>query len=121
MADRPHVAQRGRMRADGVNVVGKHDSASRVVVGIDGSPSSHAALRWAVQHAELIGGDVVAVAAWDVPWAYGLSGPAVDPTFDQTVAEQALVNQVHEVLGESGAAPGAKASGEGPSRRGAAQ
>lgn len=80
------------------------DSALNVVVGVDGSPSSHAALRWAVKYAELIGGDVVAVAAWELPWAYGWSAPAVDPTFDRTIAEQGLVNQVHQVLGESGAA-----------------
>ncbi|MCX5063912.1 universal stress protein [Streptomyces sp. NBC_00201] len=84
--------------------MGGRDSALNVVVGVDGSPSSHAALRWAVKYAELIGGDVVAVAAWELPWAYGWSAPAVDPTFDRTIAEQGLVNQVHQVLGESGAA-----------------
>ncbi|GAA5611285.1 universal stress protein [Streptomyces platensis] len=82
----------------------EQDSALRVVVGVDGSPSSHAALRWAVQHAELIGGDVVAVAAWELPGAHGWSAPAVDPVFDKTIAEQGLVNQLHQVLGESGAA-----------------
>ncbi|MER0484667.1 universal stress protein [Streptomyces sp. Edi2] len=82
----------------------KRDSASNVVVGVDGSPSSHAALRWAVQYAELIGGDVVAVAAWAFPWTYGLAAPAVDPTFDRTIAERDLVNRVHQVLGESRAA-----------------
>ncbi|MFF5782994.1 universal stress protein [Streptomyces virginiae] len=84
--------------------MGMQDAALRVVVGIDGSPSSHAALRWAVQYAELTGGGVVAVAAWEPPWAYGWSAPAVDPTFDRTIAERGLLNQVHQVLGESGAA-----------------
>ncbi|MGW0085322.1 universal stress protein [Streptomyces sp. NPDC003393] len=79
-------------------------SSSHVVVGVDGSPASHAALRWAVRYAELIDGDVVAVAAWEVPWAYGWAGPAVDPTFDRTMAEQSLVNQVDQVVGDSGAA-----------------
>ncbi|MFF5488621.1 universal stress protein [Streptomyces virginiae] len=82
----------------------EQDSALRVVVGVDGSPSSHAALRWAVQYAELIGGGVVAVAAWELPGAHGWSAPAVDPGFDKSIAEQGLVKQVHEVLGESGAA-----------------
>ncbi|MFF5488623.1 universal stress protein [Streptomyces virginiae] len=84
--------------------MGEQDGALHVVVGIDGSPSSHAALRWAVQYAELIGGGVVAVAAWELPWAYGWSASAVDPTFGRTIAERGLVNQVHQVLGESGAA-----------------
>ncbi|MEH0547909.1 2-oxo acid dehydrogenase subunit E2 [Streptomyces sp. B21-105] len=43
-------------------------------------------------------------AAWELPWAYGWPAPAVDPTFDRTTGEQGLVNQVHQVLGESGAA-----------------
>lgn len=92
------------MEEKGLHIVESQDTALHVVVGVDGSPSSHAALRWAVQYAELVGGDVVAVAAWELPWAYGWSAPAVDPTFDRTIAEQALVNQVHQVLGESGAA-----------------
>jgi nucleotide-binding universal stress UspA family protein len=60
--------------------------------------------RFGGRYAELIGGDVVAVAAWELPWAYGWSAPAVDPTFDRTIAEQGLVNQVHQILGESIAA-----------------
>ncbi|MEU0398450.1 universal stress protein [Streptomyces sp. NPDC006208] len=80
------------------------DSALHVVVGIDGSTSSHAALRWAVSHAKLIGADVVAVAAWDLPGAHGWSAPAVDADFDEEIAEQGLVDEVRTVLGESGAA-----------------
>ncbi|MFF3460599.1 universal stress protein [Streptomyces sp. NPDC002730] len=82
----------------------RHDSALHVVVGVDGSPSSHAALRWAVRHAKLIGGDVVAVAAWELPGAHGWSAPAVDAEFDEEIAEQGLVGELHKVLGESGAA-----------------
>ena len=39
----------------------------RVVVGVNGSPSSRAALRWAVNHAALNGGTVDAVMARQVP------------------------------------------------------
>lgn len=42
-------------------------SAGRVVVGVDGSPSSQSALRWAMRHAGLIGGVVEAVCAWELP------------------------------------------------------
>ncbi|GAA3367984.1 universal stress protein [Streptomyces sannanensis] len=79
-------------------------SAPRVVVGVDGSPSSHAALRWAVRHAALIGGTVEAVAAWDLPGAHGWSAPAVDTEFDEEAAERSLVEEVRNVLGEEGAA-----------------
>lgn len=40
------------------------DNERRIVVGVDGSPSSRQALRWAVQQAELTGGSVDAVIAW---------------------------------------------------------
>jgi nucleotide-binding universal stress UspA family protein len=39
----------------------------RILVGVDGSPSSRAALRWAVRYADLTGGTVDAVMAWHVP------------------------------------------------------
>ncbi|MCX4820905.1 universal stress protein [Streptomyces sp. NBC_01142] len=80
----------------------RQDSSPRVVVGVDGSPSSHAALRWAVRYAGLVGGAVEAVAAYELPGARGWSAPAVDVEFDKEAAEQGLVNEVREVLGESG-------------------
>jgi nucleotide-binding universal stress UspA family protein len=39
----------------------------RVVVGVDGSASSHMALRWALWQGRLTGGTVTAVMAWDYP------------------------------------------------------
>src|ERR1035441_7636168 len=39
----------------------------RIVVGVDGSPASVAALRWAVRQAELTGATVEAVTAWHYP------------------------------------------------------
>ena len=41
--------------------------APRIVVGVDGSRSSRAALRWAVRQARFIGGTVEAVIAWQIP------------------------------------------------------
>ena len=45
----------------------------RIVVGVDGSPSSMAALRWAVLQAELTGCAVEAVTAWRLPSRYGFA------------------------------------------------
>ncbi|MER7818280.1 universal stress protein [Streptomyces sp. NPDC096153] len=78
------------------------DPAPRVVVGIDGSPSSYAALRWAVRHAGLIGATVDAVAAYELPGAHGWSAPAVDTEFDAEEAKRGLVEEVRKVLGETG-------------------
>ncbi len=46
-------------------------AGARIVVGVDGSDSSKAALAWAVRQAELTGASVDAVAAWQIPATYG--------------------------------------------------
>jgi len=43
----------------------------RIVVAIDGSPSSSAALRWASRQADLTGTPLYAVIAWEIPSTYG--------------------------------------------------
>jgi len=50
---------------------GSHD-AGRIVVGVDGSPGSLAALHWAVQEARLRGVAVHAVMVWQYPQYYGV-------------------------------------------------
>ncbi|UXY23525.1 universal stress protein [Streptomyces cynarae] len=84
--------------------MGAETAGPRVVVGVDGSSSSHAALRWAVRYAGLIGGTVEAVAAWDLPGAYGWSALAVDADFDEAVARQRLKQELNDVLGPEEAA-----------------
>ena len=46
---------------------GSTEGAHRIVVGVDGSASSRAALRWAVRQAKFTGGMVNAVIAWQIP------------------------------------------------------
>jgi nucleotide-binding universal stress UspA family protein len=72
----------------------------RVVVGVDGSPSSYAALRWAVRYAELVGGVIEAVSAWDTPSDIGWAGPAVDPDFDLEQARQRFTEELNAVFAE---------------------
>ncbi|MFC3495785.1 universal stress protein [Glycomyces rhizosphaerae] len=43
----------------------------RIVVGFDGSPSSKAALRWALKQAKATGAEVEAVHAWQYPLSFG--------------------------------------------------
>ncbi|MER7580610.1 universal stress protein [Kitasatospora sp. NPDC097691] len=76
-----------------------NESAPRVVVGVDGSPSSHAALRWAIRHATLIGGVVEAVGAWEPPSHFGWSAPVVDMALDRDVADRKFADELHAVLG----------------------
>ena len=48
------------------------NTASRIVVGVDGFESSAAALRWAIHQAKLAGTVVEAVTAWHIPPSSGL-------------------------------------------------
>ncbi|MBA3744658.1 universal stress protein [Sporichthya sp.] len=42
-----------------------------VVVGVDGSPGSSAALRWAMTYAAQVGGTVEAIGTWELPMGAG--------------------------------------------------
>ncbi|MFG2859207.1 universal stress protein [Streptomyces sioyaensis] len=50
------------------------EESGRIVVGVDGSPSSKEALRWAVRQAEVTHDGVNAVIAWEYPPLYGSIG-----------------------------------------------
>lgn len=78
----------------------KHDS--RIVVGVDGSPSSVAALRWAIRQASVTGAVVEAVTAWHLPAAYGLA-PVDEAAMDfEGDAEKILADALNQVSGISG-------------------
>lgn len=71
----------------------------RIVVGIDGSPSSKAALRWAIRQARLAGCAVDAVTAWHYPTGYGW-GPIADGAVDfEADAKKTLADALNEVSG----------------------
>ncbi len=64
---------------------GTENRTARIVAGVDGSPSSVSALRWAVRQAALTGATVDAVIAWHYPvngasyaWAPVGLGIAID-------------------------------------------
>jgi nucleotide-binding universal stress UspA family protein len=70
-----------------------------IVVGVDGSGSSKAALRWAVRQAKLTGSSVEAVTTWRYPTAYGLA-PGPESVLDfGTHAKNVLVEALAEVSG----------------------
>ena len=48
---------------------------ARIVVGVDGSPSSIKALEWAIGQAALTGASIEAVIAWHYPQTYGVPLP----------------------------------------------
>lgn len=83
--------------------------AGRIVVGIDGSPESAAALRWAVEEAKLRDARVEAVHVWNyipmtttadsglVPMSWTESAEMVDATHD--AAARAAAQEVEDVAG----------------------
>ncbi|MFJ9612203.1 universal stress protein [Kitasatospora sp. NPDC101176] len=72
---------------------------ARIVVGVDGSPASRAALAWAVRYAEATGAIVDAVIAWQYPVGYGWPAPVLQSFDFEDNARQALADAV----GETGA------------------
>jgi nucleotide-binding universal stress UspA family protein len=65
-----------------------------IVVGVDGSDNATHALRWAGEEAQLRGGSVTALLAWQFP-LIGIPG-AFDPQELEGNAKQSLVSQVAE-------------------------
>ncbi|MDI2030258.1 universal stress protein [Saccharopolyspora sp. TS4A08] len=77
------------------------ENGPRIVVGVDGSPGSRAALRWAVRYAEQFRGEVTAVLAWAPP-SFTEVAPVPPPISDdesKTRAEKGLREIVDEVTG----------------------
>jgi nucleotide-binding universal stress UspA family protein len=69
---------------------------TKLVVGVDGSASSLAALHWAAHQSELTGSVVEVVTAWEWPMTYGspfvLTGDYNPVTEAQRVLDDALAN-----------------------------
>lgn len=72
----------------------------RIVVGVDGSPSSQAAFRWAVRQAQLTGGEVQAVTAWHLPVAYGYPMPVAPLTDARDIAKRVQQTATDEITQE---------------------
>ena len=71
----------------------------RIVVGVDGSDSSKAALRWAIRQAKLTGGSVDAVTVWRFPSTHGWA-PRPEGVPDlEGAAKRTLIAALAEVSG----------------------
>jgi nucleotide-binding universal stress UspA family protein len=79
----------------------------KIVAGIDGSPSSLAALEWAARQADLTGSTLVVVAGWRLPGTYAAAGITddYDPAAEmQTVLDHSLraIQHRHRTLRTTG-------------------
>lgn len=75
-------------------------AAGRIVVGVDGSPSSRKALRWALRQGELTGSCVEAVMAWHYPAMAGGYGWAPVSAMDATDFQEVAAKELAKVLSE---------------------
>jgi nucleotide-binding universal stress UspA family protein len=86
-------------------VSGQNGTHPRIVAGVDGSPSSLAALRWAVQQAGLTGATVDAVIAWHYPVLAVPVGPAPAAMLDtadfEKAADEALTDAIRAAVESS--------------------
>jgi nucleotide-binding universal stress UspA family protein len=73
----------------------------RIVVGVDGSVPSKAALVWAVQQSRLTGAAVEAVIAWEFPATYGYPAPVSDVNWEE-LARQVISEAIAEVRSSAG-------------------
>jgi nucleotide-binding universal stress UspA family protein len=76
------------------------NSKGKVIVGVDGSASSKAALRWAARICEATGNTIEAVIAWDWPHSYGWS-PVLEDWDPGIAAEKTLQQVLDDVFGDN--------------------
>lgn len=87
-----------------------------IVVGVDGSPSSVEALRWAARQAELTGAELEAITSWRLPTTYGWIPAVAD--FDWAGnARTVLDAAVKDALDDDAAATIRRRVIEGPAPR----
>ncbi|MEW2620476.1 universal stress protein [Streptomyces sp. NPDC048106] len=82
----------------------RQDERERIVVGVDGSEGSKQALSWAVRQADLTGGWVEAVIAWDVPQFHGALGWLPPSSSDEAALAGRAQSELTAAVEEAAAA-----------------
>lgn len=77
------------------------EARARIVVGVDGSPESKAALRWAAAMAQRTGAIIDAVTVWSVPVTYSWDASGSYSIDWQGDAEKSVIASVDDVFGSS--------------------
>jgi nucleotide-binding universal stress UspA family protein len=81
-----------------VRSVPAHEGSDRVVVGLDGSPPSNAALRWGLAEGIVRGATLHVVHAWELPAIFGPVGAGTFP-YDTEAVQADAQRFVDELVG----------------------
>lgn len=87
---------------EGSRILETPNATKRIVVGVDGSTGSLAALDWACQETRLRGGSLHVVMAWQMPPTFGSAnvwGLGMDPSMDARTVVAAAANDEAARLG----------------------
>jgi nucleotide-binding universal stress UspA family protein len=76
----------------------------RIVVGVDGSDPSKAALAWAIRQGKLTGATVEPVIAWEIPVNNGYPVPVLGNVDFDEVAREVVTLAIADVAGPDGQA-----------------
>ena len=76
------------------------DSTHRIVVGVDGSPGSKTALKWAMNQAHLTGATVEAITTWQDPAQYGTAYGWTSAAFEGDTFDTTMVKVLDETVAE---------------------
>lgn len=77
------------------------DPSGPIVVGVDGSPASNKALRWAAKQAKMTGSTLLVVTTWTYPKAFGTPVGVADnwrPDLDAEKVQKDAVSAVSDAL-----------------------
>lgn len=75
------------------------EGTGRILVGVDGSPASIDAIKWAAKQAALTGDTLIAITSWSIPASYGVAFGGEDTIDWKQNAELALDEALQEALG----------------------
>jgi nucleotide-binding universal stress UspA family protein len=78
------------------------EAGRRIVVGVDGSAPSKAALAWSARQARLTGATVEAVIAWQYPATYGYTmptAPEINYNYEE-IAAKVIADTIAEFRGQ---------------------
>ncbi len=73
----------------------------RIVVGVDGSPSSQAALVWAARQAEMTGASIDAVMAWQYPAMINRAARALVTPQDEAEFEAFFARELDDAIAKA--------------------